>query len=256
MEFVKRNGYDGDAPDLNKILGAQRELQRMLGAGNPDKLARLPDNPADIAALKETGILKKLGAPEAPDGYKFDRPELPDGMNWDSDLEGAILQAGVDGGILPGQMQMLIGKFGGVMAERFQSQAADEAARAAAFDQELTQRWGDKRPQMEARLQQTAAQLGIDRQSIDPIMKGLGDMGSIALFEKLADAMENGELRMPGAGANPLAGGVMTPARAQQTIEDRRADKDFMAAISDRGHPKHKANNDELNRLYEIAEQK
>lgn len=69
--------------DVDQLLMGHLGKTQLLGRQKEVK-PPLPDaKPEEIAAWKKT-----IGAPETPEGYKFDKPEnLPEGMQWD---EGAV----------------------------------------------------------------------------------------------------------------------------------------------------------------------
>ncbi len=73
----------GKYADPEQLLLGHWNKAQMLGRQKEVKPPTPDAKPEEVAAWKKT-----IGAPETPDGYKFDKPDtLPEGMQWD---EGAV----------------------------------------------------------------------------------------------------------------------------------------------------------------------
>lgn len=116
---VDTKGYKTPADVLTAYVNAER----LIGV---DKIPVPKDGVWDQTARS------KLGIPDTPDKYTFNKPELPDGLPWDANFEKAALTKAHELGLTPNQVQGLmelyagqrVSEFGGLDTLREQTQAA------------------------------------------------------------------------------------------------------------------------------------
>lgn len=186
--------------------------------GKPhDKLIELPTDDAGRLA-----VLRKLGAPEAVDGYKLTAPDnTPEGLTPEGPLAKAFLASAHRVGVLPDQAQAVYADFIGALGANLQEAETSEQATRAAGIQALKAEWGPAFDQNVA-----AARFAIDKLGGQPLKDafeahGLGDDPAFAkafaqIGKLLAEDNSGGGNQ---AGGNPF-GKVMAPAEAKSRADE------------------------------------
>ena len=195
---VEAKGYKSPAD----VVQAYANAERLIGA---DKIPVPKDGVWDAAARA------KLGIPDTPDKYAFEKPQLPEGMEWDDGFQKAALAKAHELGLTPAQVNGLMGLYAGTRGNEFAAmqqatvQQREEAAAA------LKQEWGNAYSIKVDAAGRAARSIGGDA-LIEALEKsGAGNNPEIIrAFAKIGAMMGEDKLRVGQA-----AGFGMTPAEAR-----------------------------------------
>ncbi len=160
--------------DLEGMARSLVHAQGMIGR-DPDRLVELPD--ADDRDGR-VAVLRKLGAPEKPEGYEFKVPEgTPDPLRIDAEdgIGGKFATWAHEERLLPEQAQGLYERFVGEMKSISEAQEAQAEARAEENVRKLQSEFGQA---FDAKI--AAANFGIDKLGGEDLRKKLNaaDLGT------------------------------------------------------------------------------
>lgn len=204
--YVKDNLGKEVAEAITQRIEKDPEFAKRIPASLPElwkgwdssqsELANALRRPAENASKEEwASFYKKLGRPDSPKDYAFDKPDLPKGMEYDQTLVDAVTQAAFEEGVSGKALKAIISAFNQQQVKTFNTvkdsltKAEEErkAARAKARDASLdAQRkaWGTNfdsnlalvrdlfgdRKRMPESLQKRLMEAGLDN---DPEMQSL-----------------------------------------------------------------------------------
>lgn len=209
------------------VLKAYGELESKLG--DPDSLLRIPGENAsdeDRAAFN-----KRLGVPDAPDGYEFKRPE---DVPYNDDMAAWFRETGHKLAIPADKLSSLHDAyFEGIIKPHLANQAEQRKADEKALEQELATEWPDEQTRGKNidTAKKAARWLGLDAEKVDKLNEHLGDFALIDAMRKVGELV--GEDALVGGGGS-LAGGD-----AEAELKAFMDHPDTKAAYSDAKHPKH-----------------
>jgi len=235
-DLVAAKGWKGPAD----ALASYKSLEGLLGANRvvvPGKDAK----PEEWDAL-----WNKLGRPEKPDAYQFNKPDDASGyddgfLGW---ARGAFHQAGLTGRQAAALHDAYLGWFG--EQTRAQQTAQAEAMKAAgvltgdAYSTALRDSFGDKSEETVALAARAAKAIGLDQAKMSAIESAVGSIEMIRLLGEIGGRMSEDRLAAAtGTGVNPA-----------DEIKTLEADEAFMKAYLDGGHVGHQAAVEKLTSLY------
>lgn len=171
-------------------------------------------------------IYNRLGRPESPDGYSFDG-ETPDHFK----------KTAHDIGLNQDQANQLRSYLVDIAQQDNQSARDNFDRQQVEYQQQLQQEFGGDYNKNVELARRAFLRYG-DADTVQFLeQSGLGNHpGLIKTFSKIGQALSEDGSVMLGTGEQL---GGMSPATASSTMEDLRADADFMEAYRDAYHPKH-----------------
>lgn len=218
---LQAKGWKGPAD----VLAGYVNLEKALGA---DKVV-LPK--PDAKPEEWDGVWKKLGRPDAPDGYEFKKPDGFDGYSdeFAGKFRGIVHNAGLNKSQAAALHDWWVGE-----AQGFAGQSAEaEAARQAEVNKAIETEWGTaKAEKLEAAARALKA-LGASDEALASIEKAVGSFGGLKLLAIAGEAMREGQLH--GKANGP---GLEAAKSELAGIEAQMADP--KSALMDKWHPDHK----------------
>jgi hypothetical protein len=219
----------GSLPDLVRSLDSAQQM-----IGKPlDRLVEIPPN-ADATVRQQ--VMERLGLPKNLPDYKIEAVKgAEDHLKVDSPNMKALIEVAHKEGILPGQMQAVINKFGGILAEGHKTIEAAEIQRNADNVTALKTKWGEAFDGKVAAANFAVEKLGGDKAGVDALREsinrgGLGTDGP--LLNMLATI---GEMLNEGGEAGDKQNGIgigMTPdnakAEGMRLLNEAMNEKDQM----------------------------
>jgi hypothetical protein len=219
----------GSLPDLVRSLDSAQQM-----IGKPlDRLVEIPPN-ADATVRQQ--VMERLGLPKNLPDYKIEAVKgAEDHLKVDSPNMKALIEVAHKEGILPGQMQAVINKFGGILAEGHKTIEAAEIQRNADNVTALKAKWGEAFDGKVAAANFAVEKLGGDKAGVDALREsinrgGLGTDGP--LLNMLATI---GEMLNEGGEAGDKQNGIgigMTPdnakAEGMRLLNEAMNEKDQM----------------------------
>jgi len=224
--------------DVDQLAKSFRDTQAFVGADKA-QLLKLPKDEADAAGWGE--VFTKLGRPEKPEGYTFDVPAeaVP------PEVLGGFAEAAHGAGLSQKQAAQVLGYYTTTLEA--QAVAATQAATQA-----LQTEWGAAFPDKIHNLTRLLTQAGGPEALAQ--FNAIGGGRNLVLLKalsKLADAAaEPGALK---GGSGGGMGGALTPAEANQRIQAKKMDPEFMKAYQDADHAGHAGAVQEMAQLYSQA---
>lgn len=221
-------------------------LRKKMGASE-DEIIRVPKGEEEFEE-----VYKKLGRPEAPDKYEFERPEMPDGMEYDAEGEEFLRKMAFENGLNSKQAANI---YSTVVKQRLE-QYNDISNASSEYQQKLAEdvktRLGDA---YQSRINGARAVM----ESADDEFKTLletTEVGGYKLGDHPAFVDHMGQLGGRLLGDKALKGAdseAMTPADVKAEIESFRGKN--QDALYDSTHPDHNKTVTQLGRLYDKLHQ-
>lgn len=241
-ELAKSQGLakyldDKGTVDINNLAKGYLHAQSMIGA---DKIV-IPKE-GDEKGWDE--VWSKLGRPEKPDDYKFEKPQLPEGLPYDEEAEKWFRQEAHAQKMTQSAAQALYAKFIQRQVDAFTSYANNYKAEQEAGMSALKKEWGAGYD----------GQLGLSKAAAreyggDELVGFLNESGVgnnpvvIKAFAKIGrELMGSGKITTDGKN-------TITPADLDAQITDFRAKHE--KALFDASHPDHSSRSAEYQRLFE-----
>jgi hypothetical protein len=222
--------------DVASLAKSYVHAQRLVGA----ERIPLPGRNQDLAAWEGW---ERLGRPARPEDYVIARPELPEGVEWDGEAEAAFRPVAHRLGLLPHQVEGVVGLFAELQARRTAGGREAAAADAGDMEAELREAWGG-RYDAELASARRAARAFAGPDELARLEGATGSAALVRLFARIGAAM--GEDRMVAG----EAAGRLGPAEAKAAIDAVMGDQRH--PYWDRWHPGHKAAVAEMTRLFEL----
>lgn len=237
-----------DIRDLPSLAKSYLNATKLIGA-RPEDVIRLPTNPDDADAWAQ--VHARLGRPETPDKYEFQRPELPKGLTVDEKLEGGFKELAHKLGLNARQAADLYGWYNQQTVERFTGADAARTQAATAARDALKAEWGAAFDQKLEDGEAALKHYGGDEFAAYLMETGLKD--DPRLVRMLANM--GGRLREDGIIGKGTQGGAgpLSPAEARQQINGLRGDAEFMKGYMDAKHPNHAAAMAKMEQLHTFA---
>lgn len=132
-DLVKNKGWTG----LDPILASYRELESKIGKA---LVPPAPDAPQDV----RDAFYAKLGRPETPDGYKFERPaSVPESFPYDANDAALIANVAHAAGLDPRQAAMIHDGLVMRAVDIANSRVQETTAKAAEAQKTIVKEWGE-----------------------------------------------------------------------------------------------------------------
>lgn len=226
------------------VYKSYRGVETLVGR-DPSTLVPLPrlDDPEGFRS-----VMQKLGLPESPDEYEFDKPE---GMALDEGYMGWARQTFHKIG-LPGPLaKQLTAEHNAYIKGVMEQQAKDYELAVTADKQALLKEWGGGHERMMNVATTAAKTLGFTPEMIDSMEKTIGYAGTMKFFAQLGSKL--GEDKLVSQDGEPKTFvDTLTPDEARMQWEQAKLDQNFVNALKDNQHPGHKAAKEKQNRLFAI----
>jgi hypothetical protein len=222
--------------DVAALAKGYVHAQRLVGA----ERIPLPGRNQDMADWEGWD---RLGRPTRPEDYVIARPELPEGVEWDAEAEAAFRPVAHRLGLLPHQVEGVVGLFAELQARRTATARETDTTDARDMEAELREAWGGRYDAELARARQ-AARAFAGPEELARLEGVTGSAALVRLFARIGAAM--GEDRMVAG----EAAGRMGSAEAKAAIDAIMGDARH--PYWDRWHPGHKAAVAEMTRLFEL----
>jgi hypothetical protein len=243
----------GKFQDVGSLAKSYIELQKQ-GGNIPENYVPVPEE--GWTENDWTNFYNKVGRPEKPDGYEFQKPELPQGLDYDPNMDNWFKDTAHKLGLTKAQAAKLRAEFVGVQTKGFegqaQQQAQTEAQQQQAFSQFLAG-LGDQQKQALDGARRVIQDFGGDEFRNLIKERGLDDHPVMAKFlVQMGKAFSDDRVILNGmsAGGGAFSG---TPAGAAAEIRRLMGDKEFGAKLGDASKPGHADAKARWNKLHEIA---
>lgn len=227
--------------DVNGLAKGYVHAQRMVGA---DKVV-IPKEDASPDEFNE--FYNRLGRPEK---YEISRPDLPQGLEYNTEMEGAMLQLMHESGLSQAQAQKLYSGYMEYIGKGHNDMSVGREAQIAEWDQEIRRDFGAAYDERVNAAQRAAAEFGGDEFLGWLDETGLGDHPMfIKMFSKIGMGIMEDSADTSGRG-NSF---TLTPDAARQEIARLQRDPNFMKQYNDSETDGHNAAIEKMQALFGFA---
>ena len=179
----------------------------------------------------------KLGRPDTPDNYEFERPEIPEGMNYDEHMEGEFLKKAHGLGLNSKQVGDLYNWYNGQSKEMFVQHQVQHENSIQKAEIELRADWGRQYDEKISSIQRLVDQYATNEEKQYLETSGFGNDPNVA---KMMDriAKDHGEAKHLG---DPKINAFADPESAQRAKDAfyRDTESDDYKAYFSENHPRH-----------------
>jgi len=211
--YIGNKGWQG----VDDVLSSYRNLEKFVGGSK--NLIEMPGMDAGEEAMND--FFNKLGRPETADKYGLDVPDTAD-----AELTDWFRNTAHKYGLTDAQAKGLFGDWNEMSGSRLEQMQSNQEQQAEQAIANLKKEWGQGFDSQIDAGKRAVAALGYDADALNAIEDKLGTADMLKLFASFGSKMsessfEGGERQ--GSGSFGL-----TPAAAQQQLNDLRTDKSFM----------------------------
>lgn len=231
--------------DLSGVVKSYQGAEKLIGR-DPNTLLAMPrlDDAEGMRA-----VFGKLGMPESPEKYEFDKP--PEGVEPDADYQTWSRNTFHKLGLTASQAKTLAKEHDVYVKGLIDKHTADYKLGVEADKQALAAEWRGGFERMMNSAQTAAKALGFTPQVVDAIERSVGYAQTMKLFAEIGGKL--GEDKFVGAGLKKSGfSDTMTPEEAKQAWETMKLDVNEMAALRDGMHPGHKNAAEKQRKLFSI----
>jgi hypothetical protein len=238
-QHVEAKGYKNPA----ELALANYNLTK-LQRGDPTVIG-VPGTDATPEQMSE--FYGKLGRPDTADGYEF---KFADDVKVDEGMMSFAKDAFHKAGLTPAQAQTVADEWNAFSAkqlEDFQGKIADDNG---AELEALKAKWGadlDKNTEAGRRVTQA---LGLEAELIGKIEQQIGSAAIVELLATIGRKSDEGGFLTGDGGGDPNDPAKLTPAQAQERINELSGDAEFQKKYTDKNHPEHAGAVDTMMKLY------
>lgn len=238
VTYIKNKGWEGPEDMLRSYRGAEKLIGR-----DPSTLIPLPRSD-DPEAFRAT--MQKLGLPESPDKYQFDKPkDLPLGDDYWNWMSEAFHKAGIPAS----SAKTLVDAHNEKLRADAQAAADDYKLAVESDKKALLSEWRGGFDRMMNRAKTAAASLGFDEKTIDAIEKEVGYAATMKMFADIGAKLGEDNF-VSGDDRGRQFSDTMTPDEAKQQWDTMKLDPNFTKALTDPSHPGHKAAKEKQSKLF------
>jgi hypothetical protein len=240
IAYLDNKGWKSPAD----VYKSYRGVETLVGR-DPSTLVPLPrlDDPEGFRS-----VMQKLGLPESPDKYEFDKPA---DMALDEGYMGWARQTFHKVGLPAAQAKQLTAEHNAYMKSVLEQQAKDYELSVTADKQSLLKEWGGGHERMMNAATTAAKTLGFTPEMIDSMEKTVGYASTMKFFAQLGQKLGEDKLISQEGGPKRF-GDTLTPDEAKVQWEQSKLDPNFTKALNDNQHPGHKAAKDKQTQLFAI----
>lgn len=240
IAYAENKGWKSPAD----VYKSYRGVETLVGR-DPSTLVPLPrlDDPEGFRS-----VMQKLGLPESPDKYEFDKPA---DMALDEGYMGWARQTFHKIGLPAAQAKQLTAEHNAYIKGVMEQQAKDYDLSVASDKQALLKEWGGGHERMMNAAQTAAKSLGFTPEMIDSMEKTVGYASTMKFFAQLGSKLGEDKLVNQEGGPQRF-GDALTPDEAKIQWEQSKLDPNFVKALNDNQHPGHKAAKEKQTRLFGI----
>lgn len=203
---------------------------------------------ADKLAIPKAGdeegwnaFYDRIGRPENPDGYEV---AVAEGQIRDEAFEGHMRSLFHKAGLNQAQVAILAGGYQDFAGTLTETARRDMAERIAQEDAALEAEWGQAYDGNMEHARRAALKFG-GEETINKLEDAVGRAAVFKMLSKIGLAM--GEDNLNGEGDSNFS---LSPAQARAEYDQKKTDKDWLAALQDPIHPNHKTANAERRRYF------
>ena len=223
------------------VLNSYRNLEKLFGADKAGHTIMLPTD--DTTPVQHSEFFTKLGRPEEAVGYELKPAEGEDTKF--AEWAGATFHKAGLSKVQATAIASAWAEFSGAHIQTSKDDAEIATTNATAA---LKKEWGAAFDQKVAKIDQTAAALGMTDDQLTGLRTAMGSVEAMKFVDSLGaqigdDVIESGEGQVTG---------LMTPAAARAALDVLTGNKEFNEAWLDKMHPNHKnvvARKSELSRM-------
>jgi hypothetical protein len=227
--------------DVNGLAKSFIHGQRMVGA---DKVV-IPKDDASPDEMND--FYNRLGRPEK---YELSRPDLPEGLEYNQDMETAMLKLMHESGLSQKQAQNLFTGYMNYIGKGHQDMTVGRESQIAEWDREIKQEFGAAYDERIDAAQRAAAEFGGEQFLGWLDETGLGDHPMfIKMFSKIGMGIMEDSADTSGRG-NSF---TLTPDAARQEIARLQRDPNFMKQYNDSETDGHAAAIEKMQALFGFA---
>ena len=223
----------------SQLVNSQKQIGQLSGGRD---FAILPNEQSDEAEI--AAYHTKIGRPDAPEGYEFDKVQLAEGQQKDEKLIARMSKTLFDAGASKGVAAAALKGYVEHQTETLAAMATQDKLEAQEANKKIRATFGAAYDGKMAKAVAACRILGgaIDPEAAEEMVKELPyDEFAAQLFDRVADIIgEKGLKEVPGAPS-----GVMTPADARTAFNELTKDPYYMTA-SPKDKPKNQQYHDEL----------
>ncbi|MGD9614938.1 MAG: hypothetical protein AB7H90_02945 [Alphaproteobacteria bacterium] len=235
-----------DIKDLEGLARGYQGQARLMGIPK-DRLLELPADPGNAEAMGK--VYDRLGRPEAPDRYAFKTDALPEGVTIDEPTMGWFRQTVHSLGLSQRQAAALFEAWNAHVGERVTGQQQQSAQAHEAAIGALKTEWGAAFDEKLRVAKDALAHYGGDKAA--EIASRYGSDPDLArIFAEVGKVLQ--EHGMIGRGT-PGSAATLSPTEAQQEINAKYADPEFIKRMQSRDRQVRDAATAELERLFKMA---
>ena len=234
---------------LTDAIQAGIAAEKRLGVP-ADQLLRVPTRPDDKEAVG--AIMKALGAPDTPDGYKLDLTGASDDdVATVTEFTKAMHEAGP---FPPAFLQAAANWYRAETAKAAEAQAAEDAALTKTAETELRTEWGAAYDATLKEIGKLVTDLGGEKLALELNLDSkIGSSPELARFlkkvlDKQAESGPTGDAQRGDVGSKAL-----TPSQAKAAIAALQGDPVKGPALREGSHVMHKAVVEERDALFRMA---
>lgn len=168
------NSGGGGEDFISQVPEEYREKEYMKGIDSMDSLLKTFDNAQSLIGKKTVGIptqedppekwsefYNKMGRPESPDNYEFEKVEMPEGINLPEEMSESFRKVLHDAGLTQTQAKQLKKAYDENMLEQYQKLKADQDAQFEEMNNEfesmLDKHFGDRKDEAAERVNKLLA---------------------------------------------------------------------------------------------------
>lgn len=214
QEYVSKKGFK----DPKSVLNSYINLEKLRGVPE-DRLLKLPESPDDPGW---GDVYKKLGAPDAPDGYEIKDIETDEAKNFAEWAKNNFHELN----LTQKQAEGLVQRYENLVKESKAEYEQKYEQNVKQQETKLKEEWGAAFHQNIAKVQQVARELEFPGEVIESLEAEMGYDGVMKFMHKLSTKIGEGNFHSGDEAMNPNA--KLSPDQAKAKINALKSDKSFV----------------------------